>query len=200
MSETDWPSRCDGRPVAEPVAEALLPWLARDAARPLLLLAADARVLWRNAAARAVLARQPCLRLEDGVLMPRRVEEALAFTAALSALMPRGRAALSLCSRQQVPVVTLLLHGLRDGFSLLRLAEARVAAPPDAALVAQAFGLTPAEARVAALLATGADVAAIAPALGLSPATVRSHLKAAMGKTECRTQARLALLVSRALG
>ncbi len=204
MSEIGWPSPCNDsgwHPTADAVAaEALLPWLGRDATQPLLLLAADARVLWSNAAARAVLARQPCLVLADGVLLPRREEEALAFTATLSALTPRGRAALSLCSRQQVPVLTLVLHGLREGISVVRLAEAGVVEPPDAGLVAQAFGLTPAEARVAALLATGADVAAMAKILGLRAATVRSHLKGAMRKTECRTQARLALLVVRGVG
>jgi DNA-binding CsgD family transcriptional regulator len=53
------------------------------------------------------------------------------------------------------------------------------------------YGLTPAEARVAALLARGRTVSEICALLGVSPNTVRTHLKRVLQKTQTRTQAQL---------
>jgi DNA-binding CsgD family transcriptional regulator/pimeloyl-ACP methyl ester carboxylesterase len=53
----------------------------------------------------------------------------------------------------------------------------------DEALAESAFGLTPGEARVAALVARGATAPEAAQALGLSPETVKTHMKAVLQKT-----------------
>lgn len=54
---------------------------------------------------------------------------------------------------------------------------------PTAHLLAEAFGLTPAEAGVALRLAAGDTQREAATALGLQPETVRSYAKAVLGKT-----------------
>lgn len=57
------------------------------------------------------------------------------------------------------------------------------------------FGLTPAEARLAALLAEGRSVAEAAADLRVSLNTVRTHLKRALSKTDTRGQADLVRLI-----
>jgi DNA-binding CsgD family transcriptional regulator len=61
------------------------------------------------------------------------------------------------------------------------------------------YGLTPAEARVARLLASGRSVAAIARELRVSPNTVRTQLKATFAKTDTCQQSELAALIARSV-
>ncbi|MFD8528732.1 response regulator transcription factor [Streptosporangium canum] len=66
------------------------------------------------------------------------------------------------------------------------------AAPGDlAAMVAQAYGLTPREFEVAQLVARGLPTTEIAAALFISPHTVRGHLKAVFGKAEISSRGEL---------
>lgn len=81
--------------------------------------------------------------------------------------------------------------------ALLLLSELRAKPAPNAALVARAFGLTPAEARLASLLATGMAVEAAAQRLGTSPATARTQLKAIFSKTETHRRSELVALLTR---
>lgn len=69
-------------------------------------------------------------------------------------------------------------------------------AVPDPALIAQAFDLTRAESRLAALLATGASISSAAEHLGISRETARNHLKAIFSKTGAHRQSELVRLVS----
>jgi DNA-binding CsgD family transcriptional regulator len=66
--------------------------------------------------------------------------------------------------------------------------------PADA--VALLYQLTPAETRVAELLAKGETLPAIAAQLGSSPHTVRTHLNRVFDKTGCHRQADLVRLLS----
>jgi DNA-binding CsgD family transcriptional regulator/pimeloyl-ACP methyl ester carboxylesterase len=71
--------------------------------------------------------------------------------------------------------------------------------PGDEAQVAEAaFGLTPAEARAAALVAHGATAPEAAKALGLSPETVKTHMKAILAKTGVKGAKDLARLLMEA--
>ena len=64
--------------------------------------------------------------------------------------------------------------------------------PSDlAALIAQAYGLTPREQQVVLALARGASTVQLAEALVLSPHTVREHVKTAMGKVGVSSRAEL---------
>lgn len=53
----------------------------------------------------------------------------------------------------------------------------------------KAFGFTPAEARVAAALATGESVAGMSKRLGVQVNTARAHIKQVLGKTGTMGQA-----------
>lgn len=69
--------------------------------------------------------------------------------------------------------------------------------PPPAGLLRDAFGLTRAEAEVAAHAALGQDVATIAVALGITQGTTRLHLHRVFEKTGVHRQAELAVVLSR---
>jgi DNA-binding CsgD family transcriptional regulator len=68
--------------------------------------------------------------------------------------------------------------------------------PPDMRVLCGLFDLTPAEARLAREVATGATMETAAANLGLSIETVRTYLKRVMAKTGTRRQAELAVLLS----
>jgi len=70
-------------------------------------------------------------------------------------------------------------------------------ASPSEAMLQQAFDLTPAEARLAAQIATGRSLPEIARADGSSHETLRSQLKAVFAKTGTARQAELAVLLAR---
>jgi len=63
-----------------------------------------------------------------------------------------------------------------------------------------AFGLTPAEARLACLIASGIGIDEAAATLGISRETARTQLKASFAKTGTRSQAALAALAGRMRG
>lgn len=68
----------------------------------------------------------------------------------------------------------------------------------DESVAAQAFRLTPAEARVAAHVARGATTPEAALALGISPHTVKTHLKSVLQKTGAKGGKDLARLLMEA--
>jgi DNA-binding CsgD family transcriptional regulator len=68
---------------------------------------------------------------------------------------------------------------------------------PDGAMLARAFGLTPAEARLCMELAEGLTVAQAADRLGLARETVRHRLKTVFYKTDTHRQAELVALLLR---
>jgi DNA-binding CsgD family transcriptional regulator len=67
---------------------------------------------------------------------------------------------------------------------------------PDAKTLAELFGLTPTEAKVALLIASGVGVAEAATALGIGKPTLKTHLARAFHKTRTSRQAELAALVT----
>lgn len=79
-----------------------------------------------------------------------------------------------------------------DGVLLL-LADARNLSVPSADMLRLLFDLTPAEARLARLIAEGRTVPQVAKALGVQANTVRTHLKAVYAKTGLPRQTELAL-------
>jgi DNA-binding CsgD family transcriptional regulator len=59
----------------------------------------------------------------------------------------------------------------------------------DAHALADSFGFTPTQARVAVLLADGLTIAAIGSRLGIAPTTVRTHLRAVVQRLGTRRMA-----------
>jgi DNA-binding CsgD family transcriptional regulator len=70
---------------------------------------------------------------------------------------------------------------------------------PDPSVLAAVFGLTPAEARLASIMATGANPELAADQLHVSRETVRNQLKALFAKTATHRQAELVALLSKLL-
>jgi DNA-binding CsgD family transcriptional regulator len=70
---------------------------------------------------------------------------------------------------------------------------------PDPSVLAAVFGLTPAEARLASIMATGANPELAADQLHVSRETVRNQLKALFAKTATHRQGELVALLSKLL-
>jgi len=92
-----------------------------------------------------------------------------------------------------------LRGGIRDVFNpgkaVLVLEEPQARRQVASSVLAEAFGLTPAEVRVAVALAQGKDPATIAEEHRVSIGTIRSQLKSLMAKTDTHRQAELVTLV-----
>jgi DNA-binding CsgD family transcriptional regulator len=84
-----------------------------------------------------------------------------------------------------------------DARFIVTLRDLQIPKQPTIALVAETFGLTPAEAKVATMVATGASPEEIADELKVSRETVRKQIKTVFGKTQTRRQSELAVLISR---
>lgn len=104
----------------------------------------------------------------------------------------------------KVPVIapTLPVHGAaRTPFLgarvLLTLTVVQTRPGPQPALLARIFGLTPAEARLAAVIAGGLSPEQAAEGLGISTVTARNQLRAIFAKTDTHRQGELVALLSR---
>ena len=85
-----------------------------------------------------------------------------------------------------------------EPMALLLVADPEAKSPgPPPALLRDAFGLTRAEAEVAARAASGDGVPALAASLAISPGTARLHLHRVFEKTGARRQAELAAVLGR---
>jgi DNA-binding CsgD family transcriptional regulator len=89
------------------------------------------------------------------------------------------------------PEETMGVFGHRD-LAMVLVHDVGRHAPPDPLVLEVAFGLTPAEARVAARIAAGSTVEAIALGNGVSTATVRTQLSQVFAKVGVRRQHELA--------
>jgi DNA-binding CsgD family transcriptional regulator len=99
---------------------------------------------------------------------------------------------------QVVPVVGLAHDILHLVAAIVTLTDLEASeAPPAAALLEQAFGLTPAEARLAARISGGDTLPDISRAENVSRETLRSRLKTIFEKTGTGRQAELVLLLSK---
>jgi DNA-binding CsgD family transcriptional regulator len=81
--------------------------------------------------------------------------------------------------------------------AIFNLVPVEPKARPDALLLSEAFGLTSAEARLAAALSDGTSLNAAAEELNISRLTARSQLKTVFAKTDTHRQSQLVALVSR---
>jgi DNA-binding CsgD family transcriptional regulator/PAS domain-containing protein len=114
-----------------------------------------------------------------------------------SVVLPR-RSGLRPLLAQVVPVIGAahdILH-LVSAIAILTDLEAAACGPGETALQ-RAFGLSPAEARLAAQIAIGRTLPDIAQAEAMSRETLRSRLKSIFDKTGTSRQAELVLLLSK---
>lgn len=97
---------------------------------------------------------------------------------------------------EAMPVTKFGSNLFNAGQVILLLTELTSPPRPDPAILRIAFGLTPAEARLAVQLAAGKEIEETANALGISRATACSQLKAVFAKTNTRRQAELIGLIA----
>jgi DNA-binding CsgD family transcriptional regulator len=98
---------------------------------------------------------------------------------------------------EAMPVTAFGSDLFSAGRVILLLTDLRSPLRPEATRFCAAFGLTVAEAKLAAKLASGSGIDAAASSLGVSRETARSQLKAVFAKTNTRRQAELAGLLAR---
>ena len=77
----------------------------------------------------------------------------------------------------------------------LHLVEPRLEKDVDSSIAEKMFNFTPAETRLASLLASGASLESAAQELFVSKNTIRTHLQRIMSKTGCNRQAELTVLL-----
>jgi DNA-binding CsgD family transcriptional regulator len=130
----------------------------------------------------------------------------LIATAARAGARPSSRA-ISLprpSGRQALIVVVMTLPPGRTGatasdepFAILVVHNPELESGPIRVVLQDAFGLTPAEARIADGLASCASIEGLSEFYGISIETVRSHLKSIFLKTERRRQSEVMALLAR---
>jgi DNA-binding CsgD family transcriptional regulator len=98
---------------------------------------------------------------------------------------------------EAMPVTAFGSDLFSPGRVILLLTDLRSPVRPEATQLCAAFGLTVAEAKLAAKLASGSGVDGAAASLGVSRETARTQLKAVFAKTNTRRQAELTALVAR---
>ena len=172
---------------------------------PTVLVAADRRIRFENASARKLLTSRRsicnnqgflgCVNVDDNNQL---VAELMDLSRATGAVAPSGRSYLRLRNTAGPMPIGVCLSVLRPeevmgafGGSVLIMAvfyDTDHAAKPDPFLLAEVFGLTPAEVQVATALSNGHSLEAIAQARGVVVGTIREQLKSLFSKTQTKRQ------------
>lgn len=170
-----------------------------NAAHAMAVVGSDRRLYAANRAGRRILAGPGALGEEAGRLRTGDAEDDRRLDAALAGASDRARpVTLTLDPRGGGPGLRCELgridrpmaaHGGSARFLLT--ATPMGGEPPVEALLAERFGLTGAEARLAAHLAEGRDLRAAGEAMGVSRHTARKYLQIAFSKMGVRRQADL---------
>ncbi len=167
------------------------------------------RIVAANDRALAMLRRGDGLFDEGGILQTSSRDDQVVFDKVLSRALPRFRgpgASGTVVVRRTNALSHLVLHvtpvqDLPEDGRARRVAALVLVVDPmspvriDPGMVRGAFGLTPAESQVAALLGEGKSLRDIAAVTGRSEGTVRWHLKQIFRKTGLSRQAELVQLV-----
>lgn len=175
-----------------------------------LLVGGDLSIVHANEAARAMLAARDPVASERGRLAvafePAQRLLAQAVAAAGRDEREIDRAGLGIAVRREAGPAMLHVLPLRYGAVRSRLAQRAVAAvfvvpaaasrPAPEQALATLFDLTPMEAKVFSLLASGLSVEDAARALGVAQSTVRTHLHQLFEKTGTSRQAELVKLAA----
>ncbi len=157
-----------------------------------------------NGRAKEILGQGDGLIIRHGILRCRHQEDTSALHRLIcnEATTPRGLAIRRPVGRRALTALVTALHGNDPPESRRSVVAVLVNDPEDAqALDAQMlrawYGLTPAEGRVAVLLAGGLSLAGIVDCLGIGSNTARTHLKNIFAKTNtCRQGELIRLLLS----
>ncbi len=164
------------------------------------------RVISLSQAAADMVRRQDFLRLKHGVLtatdaasntgLQQAIHRCCRAAAILDASAPvilRGPGGVVVADVAPLPPDGPSFGG---GAAAILLVPHSMAREKARAVLAAAFGLTAAEADIAARLSEGSDVQAIAGQRGASVQTVRGQIKTILSKTGARTQAQLVAIIA----
>lgn len=184
----------------------------RAAAGPVVLLDKRGRVMYMNAGAEALLRDSQALRIEDGALRAAMPGDDMALQRAIAQALGEldlegfeARDAVRITCTPPDPALVARVLPIRVSAPLSR-AEAELRAlvliagnwrsPEECqAQLMDAYGLTPTEAAIAAMLANGQTVDHIARERGIRRSTARLNLERIMAKTGVRRQSELVRLV-----
>lgn len=97
---------------------------------------------------------------------------------------------------EALPTAGIIADTFRSTSAVLIVSDPDRRCAPSSNKLRAAFHLTPAEAKIAALLAAGVDPGSISDELQISRETVRTHIKAIFAKTETHRQAELVAVLS----
>ena len=178
-----------------------------------VLVADENRILHANTAARRMLANGGSIVSRRGRLAARdtaadaELSQAIVLAAADEAALAGAGIGVALGSPDELPALAHVLPLARGDVRTRLMPRATAAVfintaeprpQPDLRALAQTYGLTPAEARVAErLLAGAANLAEVAASLDVSLATVKTHLSQVFAKTGMSRQADLVALMHR---
>jgi DNA-binding CsgD family transcriptional regulator len=176
--------------------------LIENAGRAAMLVRADGMLVEANAGARALLgadARAGQLLFACQPLQRRTLCEAIKNSRTAS--RPRLYEPIVLALREGVTVVVHVLpveqDAVGDEVAVVLLTDPRAQEGRDPVPTLQAFGLTAAEAKLAALVGGGLGVRGAADSLQISEHTARSTLKSVYEKLQIRKQSELGAIVAR---
>ena len=167
----------------------------------LITLTREGRIVHANAAAEAILRRSDGLCVARGTLAARAQTADAALRRAIAAATARSQS-----SASAVPVprsgggqydltVSALRTGSAPGLVLIALRDPDRQDPSLERRLAALYGLSKAEAQIAARLADGASPSEIAGVRGVSVETVRKQLKSLSDKLSCRRQSEIVAVV-----
>lgn len=172
---------------------------------PVIRVDGGASILWMNDAARQSLPDHPALVAGGGHLRARRREDDKRLRATLTQVdnMSPMEIRMSISSPSEkpraIPVVlasdseeisSICWVSSQDGMLVVSYNDKDSEAKRLAA-ARSVYGLSPAQARLAALIIDGQDLSMAAKALGISPTTARTHLQRMFDKTGARAQSAL---------
>ncbi|MBE1204069.1 helix-turn-helix transcriptional regulator [Aminobacter carboxidus] len=174
----------------------------------------ECRILQTTPQAEAILAEKDVLKNDRGRL--RLLDEAGpsgAFAAAVAeiaeadpASFPGSRAfSIHRSSGEALGLVvrpaphSAKLHAPLRGAALVIIADAGSTVAPQPAILVRLFGLTPAEAELAALMGQGLDLYDASAALGVTKNTAKAHLRMVFSKTGVSRQSELVRLLLRSV-
>jgi DNA-binding CsgD family transcriptional regulator/PAS domain-containing protein len=181
----------------------------------IIVVDGDCRILMMNRAAQALVAAGDGLTMRDGRLGANRSDDACSLhrevASAVKMRASNGRSSGAVttvrrASAQSALSITIvpLISRMAARMGLPQQAAASLFfAPPDpeprlsVAQLIQLFGLTAAEARVAAAIAAGMTIDVIAVEHGTTRNTIRNQLRSTFAKTDTNRQAELVRLLSR---
>lgn len=176
----------------------------------IVLLDRAAVVVFANAAARSMTARDGPLRLRNSVLTtatPGRAQKLAGLVDAAARGTPVGTMSIphpddgrlfkiSAVTMRRRDIDRFWVLGMRDVATMLVIHDPALPMAVPAEWIMDAYGLTPAEARVALCMASGATIPEAAHKLNISTNTIKTHLRKVFAKTGTSRQAELVRLIA----